>query len=89
MFAISFEPLTFYLSSFRIDHEGTIKVSDFGLSTGLYEKMYFRQEKTDSVKLPIKWMAVESIEDGVFSEKSDVVSQSALQFYPSKISIIS
>ena len=59
---------------FRIDHEGTIKVSDFGLSTSLYEKMYFRQEKTDSVKLPIKWMAIESIEDGIFSEKSDVVS---------------
>ena len=60
----------------RIDHEGNIKVSDFGLSTGLYEKMYFRQEKTEGVKLPIKWMAIESIEDGIFSEKTDVVSDS-------------
>ena len=59
--------------------EGSIKVSDFGLSTGLYEKMYFRQEKSDSVKLPIKWMALESIEDGVFSEKSDVVSTNVHQ----------
>ena len=49
-------------------------MSDFGLSTGLYEKMYFRQEKMEGVKLPIKWMAIESIEDGIFSEKSDVVS---------------
>ncbi len=48
-------------------------MSDFGLSTGLYEKMYFRQEKKDSVKLPIKWMAIESIDDGIFSEKSDMV----------------
>jgi serine/threonine protein kinase len=57
-----------------IDHQGIIKVSDFGLSKNLYEKMYFRQEKTEGVKLPIKWMAIESINDGVFSEKTDVWS---------------
>ena len=27
-----------------------------------------------SVKLPFKWMAIESIDDGIFSEKTDVVS---------------
>ena len=36
---------------------------------------YFRQSSQDSnVKLPLKWMAPESIKLGVFSEKSDVVS---------------
>ena len=59
---------------FRIDHQGIIKVSDFGLSKSLYEKMYFRQDKSDGVKLPIKWMAIESIDDGIFSEKTDVVN---------------
>ena len=51
-----------------------IKVADFGLSesTGNY-KDYFRQDKTEGVKLPVKWLAPECFSDGVFSEKSDVV----------------
>ena len=49
-------------------------MSDFGLSKSLYEKLYFRQDKCENVKLPIKWMAIESIEYGLFSEKSDIVS---------------
>ena len=58
----------------RIDSEDNLCVSDFGLSKSLYEKMYFRQDTSEGVKLPIKWMAIESMEDAVFSEKSDVVS---------------
>ena len=50
-------------------------MADFGLAKSTYEKLYFRQDKGDAVKLPIKWMAIESIDDGVFSEKSDVVSK--------------
>ena len=57
----------------RIDETGIIKVADFGLSKSVYDQLYFRQDANDSVKLPIKWLAVESIEDGVFSEKTDVV----------------
>ena len=58
----------------RIDSDGVIKVADFGLSKSAYEKLYFRENKSENVKLPIKWLAIECMEDGVFSEKSDVVS---------------
>ena len=54
-----------------------IKVADFGLSEDIYSKNYFRQGKEDAeVRLPIKWMALESLQDGVFSEKTDVVGRS-------------
>ena len=63
----------------RIDADGVIKVADFGLSKSMYEKRYYRQDKSEGVKLPIKWLAIECMEYGVFSEKSDVVSQCAIQ----------
>ena len=57
-----------------------IKVSDFGLSEDIYARnySYFRQGRQGEdgeapVKLPVRWMAVESLNDGVFSEKMDVV----------------
>ena len=52
-----------------------IKITDFGLSEDVYAKNYFRQGSSgEVVKLPVKWMAPESLTDGHFSEKSDVVS---------------
>ena len=57
----------------RIDVNFVIKVADFGLSESIESKDYFRQNQEAAVKLPIKWMAPESICDGVFTEKSDVV----------------
>ena len=56
-----------------------IKIADFGLTEDIYARNYFKQVKRheedgeNSVKLPLKWMALESLNDGVFSEKSDVV----------------
>ena len=52
-----------------------IKVADFGLAESIdMTKDYFRQNQDAIIKLPLKWLALESINDGVFSEKSDVVS---------------
>ena len=70
--------------SFRIDDNGIIKVGDFGLSKDVYMRSYYRQwNNTKSekpvIKLPVKWMALESLHDGLFSEKTDVVSR--LHFY--------
>ena len=48
-------------------------MSDFGLSEDIYTTGYFRQNKKDSVRLPFKWMAPESLRDALFTEKSDVV----------------
>ena len=52
-----------------------IKVADFGLSEDIYTSRYYQQEKSDTpAKLPARWMPPESIADGIFTEKSDVVS---------------
>ena len=51
-----------------------IKIADFGLSENVYARNYFKQGQGPTVKLPIKWMAPESLHDGIFSSKTDVVS---------------
>ena len=49
-------------------------MADFGLSVDVYSTNYYRQGKEDEeMKFPIKWMAVESIIDGIYTKKSDVV----------------
>ena len=57
----------------RIDDEFVVKVADFGLSIHLTECMYVSSEEGKRRKMPIKWMALESLEEMVFTVKTDVV----------------
>ncbi len=49
-------------------------MSDFGLTEDVYTVKYFQQDANHDIKLPLKWMALESLQQGKFSEKTDVVS---------------
>lgn len=49
----------------------TVCVADFGLSKKIYSGDYYRQGRI--AKMPVKWIAVESLADRVFTVKSDVV----------------
>ena len=58
----------------RIDVNWVIKVADFGLAESITStKDYFRLSQSETTKLPVKWMAPESLNYGIFSEKTDVV----------------
>ncbi|XP_071084067.1 hepatocyte growth factor receptor-like [Haliotis cracherodii] len=73
-----------YLSTLRLVHRDLaarncmlddnlrVKVADFGLCRDIYEKGYYTSD--NKKKLPIRWMAPESMERGSYSSKSDVWS---------------
>ncbi|XP_046866526.1 fibroblast growth factor receptor 3 [Drosophila willistoni] len=49
-----------------IDHNKTLKISDFGLSRhGVYTN-------TKTRKLPLRWLSIEAIRDNLYSSKSDI-----------------
>jgi hypothetical protein len=47
-------------------------VADFGLARDIYEKDYYIISNKKS-RLPVKWMAPESLEKGIYNAQSDVV----------------
>lgn len=49
----------------------TVCVADFGLSKKIYSGDYYRQGSVS--KLPVKWIALESLADNVYTTQSDVV----------------
>lgn len=50
----------------------TVKIGDFGMARDIYETDYYRKESKGL--LPVRWMAPESLADGVFTSDSDAWS---------------
>ena len=52
-----------------VGNNEVMKITDFGMTRLLYEEVYQTQTKK---KMPIKWMAPETLRDLVFTTQSDV-----------------
>ncbi len=63
----------FFFPPHRLDESYTVKVADFGLARDVYDKEYYSVHNKSGVKLPVKWMALESLQTHKFTTKSDVV----------------
>jgi TYRO3 protein tyrosine kinase 3 len=59
----------------RLAEDMTVCVADFGLSRKIYSGDYYRQGCAS--KLPVKWLALESLADNLYTVHSDVVSKVA------------
>ncbi|XP_061108716.1 hepatocyte growth factor receptor isoform X1 [Conger conger] len=57
-----------------LDESYIVKVADFGLARDVYDKEYYSVHNKSGVKLPVKWMALESLQTHKFTSKSDVWS---------------
>lgn len=55
-----------------LGYNKVVKVCDFGLSRDIYNDNQYH--KITSGKLPLKWMAIESLRDRIFTTQSDVWS---------------
>ncbi|KAK3874047.1 hypothetical protein Pcinc_020983 [Petrolisthes cinctipes] len=79
-----------YLSELRYVHrdvacrnclvsaERVVKLSDFGMTRPMYESDYYRFNRRGM--LPVRWMSPESLEDGIFTNKSDMWSFGVLLY---------
>ncbi|XP_054473858.1 macrophage-stimulating protein receptor-like isoform X2 [Anoplopoma fimbria] len=61
-----------------LDETFTVKVADFGMARDIYDKEYYSIQDHKRVKLPVKWMAIESLQTQKFTTKSDVWSYGIL-----------
>ena len=57
-------------------------MADFGLTRDIYTTEYYRADK--HATLPVKWMSLESLLDGYFDEKTDVVRINLYDAYSNK-----
>ena len=59
-----------YYFIFSVGPNLLIKIADFGLSRGVYDKNYYKV--AGKAVLPVRWMAPECLLFGIFSTASDV-----------------
>ncbi|XP_062056890.1 macrophage-stimulating protein receptor isoform X2 [Lepus europaeus] len=57
-----------------LDESFTVKVADFGLARDVLDKEYYSVQQHHHARLPVKWMALESLQTYRFTTKSDVWS---------------
>ncbi|XP_070965264.1 macrophage-stimulating protein receptor-like [Oncorhynchus clarkii lewisi] len=57
-----------------LDESYTVKVADFGMARDVFDKEYYSVQDHRKAKLPVKWMAIESLQTQKFTAKSDVWS---------------
>nr|XP_044992604.1 macrophage-stimulating protein receptor isoform X2 [Jaculus jaculus] len=57
-----------------LDESFTVKVADFGLARDILDKEYYSVRQQHHARLPVKWMALESLQTYRFTTKSDVWS---------------
>ncbi|KAK8761352.1 hypothetical protein V5799_027381 [Amblyomma americanum] len=60
-----------------VNEDLVVRVADFGLSRDIYEKDYYSGDNKKT-KLPVRWMAPESLEKGTYTHKTDVWSYGVL-----------
>lgn len=58
---------------YRVDDKLRVKIGDFGLSRNIHYKDYYQLTHAHTAKVPVKWLAMESLFDHIFNEKTDVV----------------
>nr|XP_045615701.1 uncharacterized protein LOC123768923 isoform X1 [Procambarus clarkii]XP_045615702.1 uncharacterized protein LOC123768923 isoform X1 [Procambarus clarkii]XP_045615703.1 uncharacterized protein LOC123768923 isoform X1 [Procambarus clarkii]XP_045615704.1 uncharacterized protein LOC123768923 isoform X1 [Procambarus clarkii] len=61
-----------------VSAERTVKLSDFGMTRPMYESDYYRFNRR--AMLPVRWMSPESLEDGLFTNMSDMWSYGVLLY---------
>lgn len=63
-----------------LDETFTVKVADFGMARDVYDKEYYSVQNRTRAMLPVKWMAIESLQTQKFTTKSDVWSYGILMW---------
>ncbi|KAJ8257911.1 hypothetical protein GJAV_G00191050 [Gymnothorax javanicus] len=63
-----------------LDESYTVKVADFGMARDVLDKEYYSIQNHRKAKLPVKWMAIESLQTQKFTTKSDVWSFGVLMW---------